>query len=156
AVDVNRTRDCNAAHVDGLRCREAIGSIETQTETAHHLAVEARRWVGLHEYAYGAEAIDRCAECRSLSWPNLRRAYAAGIHARRRSVLYAPVRAAGISDVVESGSRTGQTQKRDGNKKKYNAAASARCHGRNRRLGHQSSDPALQRFRRLRAQALAD
>ncbi len=73
---------------------------------ALYLAVEARRRRRLHEDLDAGEAVDRCAVPRSLSRSHLCRADAAGVHARRSSVLDAPPSAVGVGHVIERGNRS--------------------------------------------------
>ena len=101
AVDVDRARDRDARHIDRLSCDEAIDAVKSQTETAHHLAVEARSRIALHKHADAAESVDRRAERRILTRPRLRCADAAGVDARRSGILDAPPGAVCIGHIIE-------------------------------------------------------
>src|SRR5688572_10189466 len=73
-------------------------------------------WLGrrLHEDLDAGEAIDRRAVRRGLAGPDLRRANAAGVHARRRRVLDAPPGAVGIDNVIEGAGRHDAYQAKEG------------------------------------------
>src|SRR5262245_57185949 len=80
-VDVDRSRNDDATHMDGSSRGEAVAAVEAQAESTHHLAVEARLGNLVDEDPDTAKPVQRRAVGRCLPCPYLGGANAASIDA---------------------------------------------------------------------------
>src|SRR5262249_7809808 len=106
-------------------------AVKTKTKTAHDLTVETRR-SRLYRDADATETIDRRAVASILAGRNLCGTDTAGIDARWRVILNAPVSTGQIGHVVESRDRPRKKppQERNRLQQNNNALAGSGRHGR--------------------------